>query len=285
MAIVRAPRPARDFTLLSNAMLRDERLSYRARGILAAILSHADGWHTTADTLAASGPEGRDAVRTALAELRAAGYVISRRTQDEKGRWLTNTYVYDTPQDEADDDTTADPVDNSPSPKSGFQASVHQASVPQALKEEDQEEDQEEGGRSVPTSPAAPPVDNPPQPQRDERTNRERCLRHQLDETPPKCGDCADARKAEAAATAARLAAATAEARDATRTQARQRAEEARLRLEDIRRCGMCDDQGHRGRAICHHDPDQVARDAARAAEVRALLVGSGRPDPDDAPA
>ncbi|GAB2808126.1 hypothetical protein [Dyella kyungheensis] len=42
--------------------------------------------------------EGRDALYKALAELRWVGYVVQVRSQDAKGRWKTETYIYDTPQ-------------------------------------------------------------------------------------------------------------------------------------------------------------------------------------------
>lgn len=67
------------YVQIPNAWLRDKRLSRRARGLLAEIMSHRVGWHVTTRTLASAGPEGRDAVRTALGELVAFGYL--RRAQ------------------------------------------------------------------------------------------------------------------------------------------------------------------------------------------------------------
>lgn len=98
--IIRAPRPARGWTEIQNTTLRDARLSYRARGVLARLLSNADGWRMTAHELSAESPgEGRQAVLTALRELREAGYIVQRRLQGERGQWRTETVVYDTPQE------------------------------------------------------------------------------------------------------------------------------------------------------------------------------------------
>ncbi len=96
--IVRAPRPAGHFTQIRNDVIRDPRLSYKASGILHDILSRPDNWKTRSEALAdARGKEGRDAIRTGLAELKAAGYLEQRRVRDEKGRISTVSYVYDEP--------------------------------------------------------------------------------------------------------------------------------------------------------------------------------------------
>jgi hypothetical protein len=98
LTIIRAPRPNRDFTIVSNDLARDQSLSYRARGLLLAILSRPDNWHTTSQQLAREGKEGRDAVRTALDELEQAGYVAQWKRQDQHGHWSQGRKVFDKPQ-------------------------------------------------------------------------------------------------------------------------------------------------------------------------------------------
>jgi helix-turn-helix protein len=98
MIVTRAPRPSDHYAQIHNEALRDERLSFRARGVLAYLLSLPPGWSTDSRTLASKAREGRDAVRNALRELEACGYLVTHRDRDEQGRWRTSTTVFDTPQ-------------------------------------------------------------------------------------------------------------------------------------------------------------------------------------------
>ena len=97
MAIKRAPRPVSNFTVLTNEVLRDQRLSFRARGILASILSRPDNWRSNAESLARETTEGRSALLTALKELENFGYLERKKHQDEFGHWRTESIIYDQP--------------------------------------------------------------------------------------------------------------------------------------------------------------------------------------------
>jgi hypothetical protein len=101
VSIIRSPRAEVNFSVISNAVIRDSRLSYRARGILLEILSRPDNWRVSADSLARSGNEGRHAILTALKELRETGYMKTEKRQNEQGRFETLSIVYDTPYYEA----------------------------------------------------------------------------------------------------------------------------------------------------------------------------------------
>lgn len=100
--IIRAPRYDR-FTVLPNDAIRDDRLSWKARGLLVWLLSQPAGWQASSTHLAKMAPDGRDAVRTGLAELEDAGYLRRKRYQDPLGRWRTDTYVHDHPVDNPGD--------------------------------------------------------------------------------------------------------------------------------------------------------------------------------------
>jgi len=95
--IIRSPR-RHTHDQLPRAALRDNSLSYRARGVLARLLTNADGYTMTGKDLAREAKEGERAVHAALRELRAAGYVRTVRAQGARGHWTTETFVYETPQ-------------------------------------------------------------------------------------------------------------------------------------------------------------------------------------------
>ena len=69
-------------TRISAATLLDARLSYRAKGILAAALSFSPGFEPNRDWINAHGAEGRDAITSAIKELRSLGYVADAWTDD-----------------------------------------------------------------------------------------------------------------------------------------------------------------------------------------------------------
>lgn len=76
--------------------LSDPRLSYRARGILAAIIVQPDV-QPHRDWLAASAPESRSDVSVALAELTDLGYRRVSRTKLPDGSWQHTTVWTTTP--------------------------------------------------------------------------------------------------------------------------------------------------------------------------------------------
>jgi len=110
--IIHAAQPKRDFTVIPNRVLRDDALSYRARGLLVYLLSQPPGWQISSARLVVKTGEGRDAVRTALRELMACGYLDLKRRQDHRGLWEAEYTVTDTPW-YFDLQPVDNPVDNS----------------------------------------------------------------------------------------------------------------------------------------------------------------------------
>jgi hypothetical protein len=96
--IFRIAKQERDFTIVSNATLRDATLSWRARGLLAYLLSLPTDWEVSFTHLEKQASEGRTALRSALGELEAGGYVRRQRLNTDDGQFRWVTFVYERPQ-------------------------------------------------------------------------------------------------------------------------------------------------------------------------------------------
>ena len=103
------------FTQIPNEWLRDNRLTFRARGLLAQIMSNASGFHLSIAGLAAQNREGKDAIRAAIAELEKFGYL--KRDQKNDGRFGESVWETCDPVDLADFPTTEKPTTENPTPK------------------------------------------------------------------------------------------------------------------------------------------------------------------------
>lgn len=95
------------YTAIANAALRDTRLSWKARGILAYLLSMSDGWKIYLTELANRATDGIDSLRSGVRELEAAGYIVKQQTRDEQGKLTGWEYdVYEQPTDGKSNDET-----------------------------------------------------------------------------------------------------------------------------------------------------------------------------------
>ena len=84
----------KDFTLLSNKTLRDSSLSWKARGLLAYLLSHAEGYHIRADNLHQFSSDGISATRSGIKELTQAGYIYFQKQQDSATKaWVAGHWI------------------------------------------------------------------------------------------------------------------------------------------------------------------------------------------------
>lgn len=88
-------RKGKGFESLRREMLQDPRLSFKALGILAYLLSLPDTWKTNAERLGKLRPgrESQYAVRSGLRELEAAGYLRRERRSGVGGK-LEWTWLY-----------------------------------------------------------------------------------------------------------------------------------------------------------------------------------------------
>lgn len=93
MYIQRAELPSDRFTQISNQWLRDKRLSWKGRGLLAWLASHSAGFTISEQAIVAAAPDGRDAARGAVRELESYGYLRRIQTRDEGGKLGPVAYV------------------------------------------------------------------------------------------------------------------------------------------------------------------------------------------------
>lgn len=107
-----------NYTTMSNYHLRDSRLSLRAVGLMSKMLSLPEDWDYTVGGLAAIVREGRDAVRKALMELEAAGYLVREQGRSSGGNFAANDYtLFEEPRDSplTEKPSTVKPTTDSPS--------------------------------------------------------------------------------------------------------------------------------------------------------------------------
>lgn len=91
------------FTTIDNEVLQNPLLSWRAKGILTYLVGKPKDWTTRVADLINRSTEGRDAVRTAIAELKDHGYMVTLLIRDDYGKIVDNeTYVSDRPEDLAE---------------------------------------------------------------------------------------------------------------------------------------------------------------------------------------
>lgn len=75
MSVIRTRLSADGYTIIPNHWLRDSKLSMKAKGLLAYIASHAEGYELRTEQIIRETADGRDAVLSGLRELEERGYL------------------------------------------------------------------------------------------------------------------------------------------------------------------------------------------------------------------
>ena len=93
MAIIRQKRKER-FSIVDNKVIEDERLSFKARGLLIYMLSKPDDWKFYTDELAKrSSKDGITAIKSALKEIENAGYLLRKQGHKKNGQFASKDWV------------------------------------------------------------------------------------------------------------------------------------------------------------------------------------------------
>ena len=91
-ALARAPR-RHQWLVIDKRTVKDVRLTWAARGLLAYLLSRPDDWVVLVKDLIKRGNLKRDGIYALLRELRTVGYLRYDPTRDAQGRLRGGTYI------------------------------------------------------------------------------------------------------------------------------------------------------------------------------------------------
>ena len=89
---------SKEFVRIQNDILLNDKLSWKAKGLLCFMLSRKDDWEFHKVQVQKYSTDGRDGTISAFNELIKAGYVKQIRKRDTKGKFISFDYlVYDAP--------------------------------------------------------------------------------------------------------------------------------------------------------------------------------------------
>lgn len=109
MTIIRVSK-VDHYSVIDNRFLSDNRLSWKAKGLLTYLLSKPNGWEVRIGDLIKQSTDGEDSVRAGLNELKDAGYINWEQRRDAAGHITGYEYtVYERPCRENPDMGKPDP--------------------------------------------------------------------------------------------------------------------------------------------------------------------------------
>lgn len=91
--IIRSNKRENPYAMIDKYGLEDERLSWKAKGLLAYLLSKPDDWKIYVTELANHAKDKKDSIRAGIKELTECGYISMTRIRDEKNRFKGVQYV------------------------------------------------------------------------------------------------------------------------------------------------------------------------------------------------
>ncbi|MDM5258884.1 DnaD domain-containing protein [Bacillus toyonensis] len=91
----------KNYTTINNTGLKDERLSWKAKGILAYILTLPDDWVFYREELSRHAKDGLDSLRAGMKELKEYGYLKRFPVRDDNNKIIKwETIIYEVPQND-----------------------------------------------------------------------------------------------------------------------------------------------------------------------------------------
>lgn len=83
-----------DFVCIPNKLAQDTRLSFKARGVLIMILSLPTDWEVHKGWIQSQGKEGKEAINSAVEELKSLGYCKLEKQRDTDGTFIANVWHF-----------------------------------------------------------------------------------------------------------------------------------------------------------------------------------------------
>jgi DNA-binding transcriptional regulator GbsR (MarR family) len=101
-SIIRKPKNKENpYVMIAKAVFEDERLSWKAKGLLGYLLSRPDDWQIIVKDLIKRSKDGRESVLSGLKELIKYGYLRREQERGERGRFGSVVYeIYEEPLEE-----------------------------------------------------------------------------------------------------------------------------------------------------------------------------------------
>lgn len=89
-----------NYVVMDKTFLNDKSLSWKAKGLMAFMLSKPDDWQFYLEELIKHSTDGKASLRSGFKELQEKNYVIKKRYQNEQGLFEWETIVYEQPYTE-----------------------------------------------------------------------------------------------------------------------------------------------------------------------------------------
>lgn len=103
MPIRKITKRTHPYAMIDSRALNDKRLSWKAKGIIAYLLSKPADWQVILADLVKHARDGEESVRTGLDEMRSFGYAKFAATRDGAGRLNGTAWtIYECPDDATD---------------------------------------------------------------------------------------------------------------------------------------------------------------------------------------
>jgi DnaD/phage-associated family protein len=99
MGVIRVQKNS-NYVVMNKTALHDPRLSWKAKGLHAYMLSMPNNWKFYDSELEKHAKDGKDALRSAIKELKQYGYMRRERRRNEQGKFEWETIVYEEPYTE-----------------------------------------------------------------------------------------------------------------------------------------------------------------------------------------